>query len=605
MTIANCKSQIDWLRAKPAFRKCRSFALCVLLLSHFNTTGSAAGSSIESQPYGIRIQIGFGSSPQFDDDFRHRVLEQVSQGIERYVGEFWQCDVAAERGQVFSGLAALERLESGAALQNAFPAEVHKVYLLQLEAAGAGFQTSGREWDMQVRQLGLMATREVHDRREVSESMLALVNELFRPVAEIERTRSGATTLHIRGGRFHPPDPLWQPLSPKKLFEVFYCFLDKDQAVERVQQVPWTYIAAGEQVEDGRTDGTVTSGLRAPLGARRRILTLALAINGRSAGTKLTLMTRAPARKLLGGVEVELSPVANPARAAGRPPGERSDDGHPDLEPTPEKNPRLVTDRNGNVFVSAASVTDGRPVWLLVHSGPVLLARVPFVPGVHSAETLELPDDTLRLEVEGDVALVQAKLVDTVARRAVLMALAKNRAKASEWEAMEGAWKELKELRPAASFVSDIGVIRIRGVKAARARRDQTTEQRVLKLCSETLELVTNYLDEDKLAEFRNDLDDLRRIELEQTAIATDAASNKKKPEPVKKNSSKKKKAPAATPTVPPSAMPGAPAGAPPGPPAGAPPSMPPGAPASAPPTTLPGGPPGAPPAKTPRAGRP
>src|SRR4029077_5632736 len=142
---------------------------------------------------------------------------------------------------------------------------------------------------------------------------------------------------------------------------------------------------------------------------------------------------------------------------------------------------------------------------------------------------------------------------------AVLMALAKNRAKAAEWEAMEAAWKELKELRPAASFVSDIGVIRIRGVKAARSRRDQATEQRVQKLCSETLELVTNYLDEEKLAEFRNDLDDLRRIELEQAAVTSGTAADDKKPATDKKKSSKTKKkasaaaaAPGGIPAIPP-----------------------------------------------------
>jgi hypothetical protein len=540
--------KIDGSQVRHALSQCWLIAF-IFWAPGFDLTCTAAETPVESQPYRVRIQIGFGSSPQFDADFRQSVLEQVSQGIERYVGEFWQCEVAEERGPIFSGLTSLERLDTRTALHDAFPADVHKVYLLYVDGSGAGFQSVGREWDAPVRQLGPLATRAVRDRREVAESLLALVNELFRPVAEIERTRSGTTTLHVRGGRFHPPDPLWQPLPPRKLFEVFYCFLDKDQAVERVQQIPWTYVAAGELVEEGRSAGTVTSGLRAPLGARRRILTLALGINSRSAGTKLTLMTRAPARKLLAGVEVELSPVPNPARDPERPTAEQSEEQHPDQVPMAAKNPRLVTDRNGNVYVSTASVPDGRPVWLLVHSGPVLLARVPFVPGLHNSETLELPDDTLRLEVEGDIALVQAKLVDTVARRAVLMALARNRAKAGEWEAMDGAWKELQELRPAASFVSDIGVIRIRAVKAARARRDQATEQRVQKLCTETLELVTNYLDEEKLAEFRSDLEDMRRIELEEAAVTTGAAAGEKTPATVQKKSSKtKKKAAAAAP---------------------------------------------------------
>lgn len=552
LQIENCKLKIHRFATRRPLCQCWPFAIVLLCLAHCATTRAATDSPLESQPYHVRIQIGFASSPQFDARFRQRILEQVAQGIERYVGELWQCEVTEEQGQIFSGLAALERLESGTTLEQSFPADVQKVYLLYLDASGAAIQSAGREWDVPVRQLGPLTTRAVRDRRDVSESLLALVNELFRPVAEIERTRSGTTTLCARGGRFHPPDPRWQPLPPEKLFEAYYCFLDKDQAIERVQQVPWTYVAAGQMVDDGRSDGTVTSGLRAPLGTRRnRVQTLALGINGRGAGTKLTLMTRAPARKLLAGVAVELSPVPNPPRDTERPQREQSQDDQSDQEPADARNPRQVTDRNGNVSISAASVSDGHPIWLLVHSGPVLLARVPFVPGLRSAETLELPDDSLRLEVEGDIALVQARLVDTVARRAVLMALARNRAKASEWEAMDGALKELREMRQAASFVSEIGVIRIRAVKAARARRDSSTEQRVQKLCGETLELVTNYLDEEKFAEFLNDLEDLRRFEREQAQATTKADVDEQKPATAKKKTSKAKKKASPAPTPP------------------------------------------------------
>ncbi len=498
------------------------------------------------------MQIGFGSAPQFDDNFRQQMLDQVSEGLERYVGELWQSEVAEERGQVFSGLAALKRLAAGVALERAFSSEFQKVYLLQVESLGAGFTLAGREWDVPMRRLGPLATRAAYDSRDVSESLLALVNELFRPIAEIARARSGTTTLHARGGRLYPPDPLWQPLPPGKLFEVFYCFLDKDQAIERVQQVPWTYIAAGNQITDGQSDGTVTSGLRAPLGARRhRMQTLALGINGRVAGTKLTLVTRAPSKKLLAGVEVELSPVPNPTHDVERPHNAQPENQPADRGPADAKPPRLVADRNGIVSLSAAAVPDGRPLWLLVHSGPILLARVPFVPGLHGAETLELPDDSLRLEVEGAIALVQAKLVDTVARRAVLMALARNRAKAGEWDAMAAALKELQEMRQAASFASEISVIRIRAIKAARARRDQATEQRVQKLCTETLELVTNYLDEEKLTELRTDLAEMRQIELDQAAVKAAVEADDQNPAPVKNkkapSKTKTKKAPVST----------------------------------------------------------
>ncbi len=562
LKIEKCKLKIDGLRSASGFTRWLLVAAASFLCC--GIARAADEPPVETLPYRVRVEIGFESSPQLPSTFRQQVLEQVAQGIERYVGELWQCQVVEGRGTLSAGLAALERLESGPALTQALSGDIEKVSLLHVQTSGSGYLIAGREWDAQVRQIGTMATRTIRDRREVAQALLALAGELFRPVAEIERTRTGATIVHVRGGRFHPPDPLWQPAQPEKLFEVFYCFLDNDRAVERVQQVPWTYVTAGKTVDEGRSDGTLTSGLRAAVGSRRhRVLTLALGINNRSAGTKLTLMTRPPARKLLAGVEVELSPVPNPARDP-TPISDSNPTGDPDrlqsetpagenpaLEAAVSQNPRLITDRNGIVSVATDSVPAGRPIWLLVHSGPVLLARVPFVPGLHAAETLELPDDSLRLEVEGAIALVQARLVDTVARRAVLMAQAKSRAKAGEWDAMENAWKEVKDMRQAASFISEIGVIRIRAVKAARARRDHSTEQRVVKLCNETLELVTNYLDDEKLANFRTDLDDLKRLDQEQKILDAGGDVGDSKSAPAKKKASKTKKKAAAADAAP------------------------------------------------------
>jgi hypothetical protein len=121
---------------------------------------------------------------------------------------------------------------------------------------------------------------------------------------------------------------------------------------------------------------------------------------------------------------------------------------------------------------------------------------------------------------------------------------------------MDGALKELQDLRQAASFAADISVIRVWATKAARARRDKATEQRVQKLCTETLELVTNYLDADKFAEFRNDLNDMRQIELDQAAVmAAGDGGEQKKPAPDKKNTSTARpKAPAAPRAAPPAA---------------------------------------------------
>jgi hypothetical protein len=219
--------------------------------------------------------------------------------------------------------------------------------------------------------------------------------------------------------------------------------------------------------------------------------------------------------------------------------------------------PRLVADRNGLVVVSSSMAPAGQPVWLYVRSGQALLARVPFVPGVQSVETLELPDDTLRLETEGRVALLQAELVDAVARRAVLLAQAKGRAKAQDWDGVAEAFRQIDGMRKAPSFTVDINAIRIPALKLAKARRDRTTAARIEKLCDETAELVNNYLDEDKVKEVRDELAEMRQLSSDEAAIAARAkaavenpAEAAKKPAGVKKKTKKKASQPPADPAA-------------------------------------------------------
>jgi hypothetical protein len=264
---------------------------------------------------------------------------------------------------------------------------------------------------------------------------------------------------------------------------------------------------------------------------------VALGTGRRGPETRLTLITRPPARKPLAGVEVEVT-------GSPTPPEELRDDKEKAAAlKDAARLPRLVADRNGLVVVNSSVAPAGQPVWLYVRSGQALLARVPFVPGVQSVETLELPDDTLRLETEGRVALLQAELVDAVARRAVLLAQAKGRAKTQDWDGVSEAFRQIDGMRKAPSFTVDINAIRIPALKLAKARRDRTTAARIEKLCEETLELVNNYLDEDKVKEVRDELAEMHQLARDETAAEARAKAAVEDPsEPEKKPAAGKKK---------------------------------------------------------------
>jgi len=489
---------------------------------------------IDRQPYRVHVRVVFENAPQFDAQFRRSILDGVRDGIERCAGPFWQAEVDEETGTIFSGFAALKRLRPEA-MGRAGLADVHKLFLLSVQLSGGSFAVAGREWDTLTSQLGPLIFGDAsYDRREIADRCVSLVYDLFRPIAVVELSPSGSLALRARGGDFVAPDAGWRPLTPGSAFEPFLCFLNNERAIERIQRVPWTYLVVDE-VERGLAGCTMTSGLRTSLAPRRRVQTVALGINRRTRGTELTLVARSASRRPLAGVEVEIAAAPAPQLDP-----EGQDERH-ESEPIQ----RLVADRQGAVAVSAGLAPDGEPLWLTVRSGQALLARVPFVPGVRSADLLELPDDTLRLETEGSVAFLQAELVDTVARRAVLVSLAKARAKANEWEAAAALLKELDQMPKASRFAAELNAIRLPALKSARARRDRTTEVRIQKLCDETLELVTTYLDEEKIKEVRDDIAEMRQLAEDEAAAQAKAkqAARDSEEKPAAKKKRKKKSA--------------------------------------------------------------
>jgi hypothetical protein len=247
--------------------------------------------------------------------------------------------------------------------------------------------------------------------------------------------------------------------------------------------------------ERANAECQVVTGLRSPLsGHRRRVEVVALGVRRQAESTLLQLRSYPPRSKPLAGVEIE---IVSDEKAAPR---------------------RFVSDRGGTVRLPGAVAGEAPYVWLNARSGQAWLARVPFVPGLHSTDTLELPDDAPRLRAEGEIALLQADLVDTVARRAVLAATARARAKDGRFKEMDEAISEVRALPRAEKFAAELNTIRVRFVREAREAKDRNAEGRILKLCEETADLIKYYLDDDKIRAVREELDELRRIAAEDEA---------------------------------------------------------------------------------------
>lgn len=492
----------------------------------------------ELQPYRVRVEISFGIAAEFSKGFRETVVRDLSDALERSVGGMWQTEVREDAQSRPAGTAALRRLAAARIADQYAAAGLDKVFLLSVVPAGAGLGIAGREWDAITIQTGPIEERVFPDRREVASRLALLLRDLFRPVAVISQTKGEPVILHARGGALTPHDASWQPLQGGAIFEAYFRYLNPEKVVERIQQIPWTYLTVGS-VDQGTGDCTVTSALRANFAIRRRRLEMvALAARRQVPKTRLTLVTRPPARRPLGGVEVEMLPVPDAEK-----------------EKTPETTapaPRIfVTDRNGQVTLAATTHSPEKPQWLLVRSGQNVLARVPIVPGIRAEEVLELPDDTLRLEVEGQVSQLQSELVDTVARRAVMAAMIRNRAKSRQWTEVDAFFNKLQAMPGTTVFAADLSAIRVNSIKTARSHKDKATELRIQKLCDETAELIKNYLDDDKVRELREEIAELKKVAAEDAAAEAQVKKDQQALE------AQQKPAPVVAPPQPPATKPG------------------------------------------------
>lgn len=459
---------------------------------------------IEQRPYRVRIAASFAEDSSLLPKQRTGLLAELQECADRCVGEMWQLQVSEEHRLAIGGLDGLNRV-SVADLKMHFPAQkIDKLFLLSVEPAGAGYRLAGREWDTTTDQWSAVREDLVFRQPDIVRGWLSLIRELFRPLTVVDQSRSGTVAVRAQAGELAPTDTDWVPLRKGQVLEPYHRFAIGKQAPGGIQPVPWTYLIV-DRVERGRGACQLLTGLRAPLSARRRVETFALGIRREAPATRLSLVAQRPPSKPLVGIEVEV------------------------VTEQKQKALRLVSDRTGAVDIPAG--TSGQPLWLYIRNGQAQLARLPYVPGSRSAESVELPDDSLRLSVEGDLSMMQAALVDAVARRAVLTATARSQAKAGDWKQTDAALKQLAELPNAAFFTASLNAIRLPAVQAAREQKQPDAAARINKLCDETGELISRYLGDVKLRDVMDEIAELRKATTEDRDAEAEAKTSKKKAE--------------------------------------------------------------------------
>jgi hypothetical protein len=374
---------------------------------------------------------------------------------------------------------------------------------LTVSLLGSGYVLAGREWDELTQEVGPIAKAVSFERRGVAEELLKLLSEMFQPLLRVEMADvpNNKISLRLRAGGFVPEDlaqdpeaePLRVQVKPGTILLAFFRYHDKDGLVREVQFLPWTYLVV-EAIVRGRVDAAIVTGIRTPLGAKttKRVHSLAVAKKVRHPLTTLQIQLRNNPRKKLAGHYVSATAEKYPSK----------DEESPELF-------KLTSNRLGRLDLPV--VPEHPILWVRVHSGDALLSLVPVAPGILPEVVLDLPDDSIRLKVEGDLTQIRARLVDTVARRAALMVRARKAAAEKDWKKVDEEMAKLDELPSLAEFRQEVLDIQVDATNQARELKSQLTERKVRELCTAAIELVTKYLSEEKLKLLKEEIDVSRK----------------------------------------------------------------------------------------------
>lgn len=465
----------------------------------------------ELQPYRVRVAVAFANEPRFTATYRRQVLQQLHAAIERSTGGQWIFQVEETTKIVPANSLGLKNLsaekfrsltENPQNDEPVSPPKFDKQFLLTVNGNGSQYEVAGREWDEQTQELSDISQAVTYERRAVAEELFRRVSDLFHPLLAVEDVDIARNflMLKLKAGAYVPLDVAADPDAEKLRVQIrkgtlliaFFRYHNKNGSVRQVQFLPWTYLVV-DSVERGRVTANLVTGIRTPLGAKtsKRVHSLAVAREVEYPATTLQIQLRKNPDKKLAGHYITATVEK-----------------YPDEEnPAPELFKR-ITDRLGRLEIPVIAEHD--ILWLRIHSGDTLLALVPFAPGLEPKIVLDLPDDSIRLAVEGDLTQVRADLIDTVARRAALMIRARKAIAKKDWKAVDEEMANLDNLPSLAEFRQRINNVRIAAARDAEQQQSRLTKRRVDQMCDEAITLVEKYLSEDRINLLKQEIRDSR-----------------------------------------------------------------------------------------------
>ena len=484
--------------------------------------------------YRVVVEVGFDGIATQKPALRQSFVDQIRKGLDRMYGAAWNAQVEESPWLIPGGKERLHRLTAEALLLRYPESSAQKVVLIGIEECDGTFQISCREFDTRVQEMSPVLTEQTGEEQNVANVATRLARDSFRPVLLFSKltVAGGELEFLLQAGELTVPDPTAAFIREGDVLRTFLrqmerrnpdqlrvlqrldlCYVrvtgfndelradvtspeDKPVSVEGV-----TRDTSAVYHDSGHVRGVLISHGPVPYGGAGRSVQQ-MALRQRPAATKsrvkLVLQTRIDRPLICFRVD-KVSKLR-----------------HTDSNDAASE--RVLSDRNGELEIE---VDPANPTfWLYVYSGSSLLARVPYAPGLLPQDTIKLPDDGLRLGVEGELYLFRDALVDTVAQKAVLMSLAKKASTEGKLEEVDKFIVQLDELPGQKEFMSRLNTIKTPATEKADLQRNAGVKRKIVKLCLAMEESLTAFYSSDNKIREAQELEQLRKSAERKAAIA-------------------------------------------------------------------------------------
>ncbi|MEP3479383.1 MAG: hypothetical protein ABJZ55_09065 [Fuerstiella sp.] len=442
------------------------------------------------QPYTVLISVGFEGDLFKTSASREQMLIEIQQSVQRLYGKLWKVTIRSNEWMIPGNADHLQRLTVEGLLARFPEEEFQKVFLLTVAGTTSRQHVACREFDTRMHEMTPVRQMALRDARSISNTCGRLIRDSFRPVLMfvrrfLDEEQHTRVEMQAQGGQILTPDASAIQVLPGDVLRPFRREMERRNAkkLKLLRPFPLTYMrvmSVDTEISRGMANTIFLSHLSPDsfLGKGRRTQRLALRQRPTAEQSVVRLvLTNRPDKPLIShrlALAYQL--------------------GYKDKEAQDQT--KLVSDRNGDVTISVSP--DHPTFWIRVYSGSSLLARVPYAPGLIPFDTVKLPDDSVRLGVEGEIQLLSDELIDAIAKREVLIARAEKQADAGEVDLVTSLLEQYAEISGKDYFIEQVKAIQTLAEKEAKSKR--VGSKRLAALCESFKGSVETFFTDEKRA---------------------------------------------------------------------------------------------------------